>query len=270
MGEIVNKSANGLTQTMSKTTTGALAPGRSGTAAGEEIDRFARIAQEWWDPNGAFRALHRLNPLRAAYVRDHLCRHFGGDVGAERPLAGLRIIDIGCGGGLLSEALARMGASVVGIDAEPDSIGIASAHAAHEGLAIDYRVALPEELAAAGEMFDAVISMEVIEHVADVSAFAAAARALVRPDGALIVATLNRTVKSLALAKIGAEYVLRWLPIGTHDWRKFVKPSELAALFRRNRLALRDLAGFEYDVLNGTWTLSRDLSVNYVAFAVPE
>ncbi|MFO1152502.1 MAG: bifunctional 2-polyprenyl-6-hydroxyphenol methylase/3-demethylubiquinol 3-O-methyltransferase UbiG [Rhodospirillales bacterium] len=261
---------------MKTDSTAAIGPGTtSGTASGEEIDRFARIAQAWWDPNGAFRPLHGLNPLRAAYVRDQLCRHFGRDIGAEAPLAGLRIIDIGCGGGLLSEALARMGASVVGIDAESESVGIATAHAAAEGLTIDYRVALPEDLAkdlaaASGERFDAVVSMEVIEHVADVSAFAAAARTLVRPEGALIVATLNRTLKSLALAKIGAEYVLRWLPIGTHDWRKFVKPSELAALFRRNRLALRDLAGFEYDVLNGTWTLSRDLAVNYVAFAVPE
>ncbi len=241
-----------------------------GTASAGEIERFARIAQAWWDPDGAYRALHRLNPLRGAYVRDHLCRHFGRDVAAARPLAGLTVVDIGCGGGLLSEALARMGAAVVGIDAEPESIGVASAHAAQAGLAIDYRVALPEDLAAAGERFDAVVSMEVIEHVADVDAFAAAARALVRPEGAVIVATLNRTVKSLALAKVGAEYLLRWLPIGTHDWRKFVKPSELAALFRRNRLALRDVAGFEYDVVRGRWTLSRDLAVNYAAFAVPE
>ena len=141
---------------------------------------------------------------------------------------------------------------------------------AEEGLVIDYRVGLPEELAAAGERFDAVISMEVVEHVADLSAFIAAARALVRPEGALVVATLNRTLKSLALAKIGAEYLLRWLPIGTHDWRKFVKPSELAALFRRHGIALQDLTGFEYDVLNGTWTLSDDLAVNYVALALPE
>jgi 2-polyprenyl-6-hydroxyphenyl methylase/3-demethylubiquinone-9 3-methyltransferase len=255
---------------MSQASTEAPRAVGNGTASGEEIGRFAGIAEAWWDPDGAYGALHRLNPLRAAYVRDHLCRHFGRDADGEAPLAGLRIIDIGCGGGLLSEALARMGASVVGIDAEPHSVGIASAHAAAAGLAIDYRAALPEDLAASGERFDAVITMEVIEHVADVSAFAAAARALVRPEGALIIATLNRTLKSLALAKIGAEYLLRWLPIGTHDWRKFVKPSELAALFRRNRLVLRDLAGFEYDVLKGTWTLSRDLSVNYVAFAVPE
>ncbi|MFO1128965.1 MAG: bifunctional 2-polyprenyl-6-hydroxyphenol methylase/3-demethylubiquinol 3-O-methyltransferase UbiG [Rhodospirillales bacterium] len=241
----------------------------TGTASDQEIDRFARIANAWWDPDGAFRALHRLNPLRAAYVRDQLCRHFGREIGADRPLAGIRIIDVGCGGGLLSEALARMGATVVGIDAEVESIGIATAHAAQEGLAIDYRLALPEDLAAAGERFDAVVSMEVIEHVADVAAFTAAVRALVRPEGAVVIATLNRTLKSLALAKIGAEYVLRWVPIGTHDWRKFVKPSELATVFRRNRLALGDLAGFEYDVLGGTWTLSRDLAVNYVAFAVP-
>ncbi len=250
--------------------TGASSAVGTGTASDEEIERFARIARAWWDPDGAYRALHRLNPLRAAYARDHLCMHFGRDVAAEQPLADLRIVDIGCGGGLLSEALARMGASVIGIDAEAELVDIASAHAAGEGLAIDYRVVLPEDLAAAGERFDAVVSMEVIEHVADLSAFTAAVRALIRPDGALVVATLNRTLKSLALAKIGAEYLLRWLPIGTHDWRKFVKPSELAALFRRHRLALCDLAGFEYDVLNGTWALSDDLAVNYVAFAVPE
>lgn len=240
----------------------------SGTAAEDEIGRFARIADAWWDPDGEFRALHRLNPLRAAYVAERLAVHAGRDPAAAEPLAGLALIDIGCGGGLMSEAMARLGARVTGIDAEARSIGIAEAHAARAGLAIEYRVATPEALAAEGLVFDAVVCMEVIEHVADLAAFFAAMRRLVRDDGALAIATLNRTLKSLALAKIGAEYVLRWVPPGTHDWRKFVKPSELAALARRHRFALRDLTGFRYDPGAAGWSLTSDLAINYAGFAV--
>jgi 2-polyprenyl-6-hydroxyphenyl methylase/3-demethylubiquinone-9 3-methyltransferase len=238
------------------------------TADGDEIARFARLAEAWWDPDGEFRALHQLNPVRAGYTRNHLAAHFGRDAAAEAPLAGLDIIDIGCGGGLMSEALARQGARVVAIDAEAQSIAIARAHAAGAGLAVDYRVAVPEALAAEGLSFDVVVTMEVIEHVADLPAFFQASRRLVRPDGALVVATLNRTLKSLALAKVGAEYLLRWVPVGTHDWRKFVKPSELAALMRQSGFALRDLTGFRYEPATERWSLDQDLDVNYVAFAV--
>lgn len=237
-----------------------------GTAASDEIDRFARMAAAWWDPAGDFRALHQLNPVRAGYVRERLAAHSGGDAAAERPLDGLAVIDIGCGGGLMSEALARMGARVVAIDAEERSIAIARAHAAEHGLAIDYRLALPEAVAAGGETFDAVVTMEVIEHVADLEAFFAASRRLLRDDGLLFVATLNRTLKSLALAKIGAEYVFRWVPPGTHDWRKFVKPSELGALCRANCFDIVDLRGLRYDPA-GRWSIDSDLAVNYIATA---
>jgi ubiquinone biosynthesis O-methyltransferase len=237
------------------------------TVAADEIERFRRMADSWWDPEGEYRALHRLNPLRACYVRDRLVEHFGLDVESERPLTGLAIIDIGCGGGLLSEALARFGASVVAIDAEADSIRIAETHAREEGLSIAYRCATAEELQREGLRFDAVVTMEVVEHVADVPAFVHAAAGLIRPGGALVVATLNRTLKSLALAKIAAEYVLRWVPRGTHDWRKFVRPSELAALMRAEGLQIADVRGFVYDVAKDDWSLGRDLDVNYVAFA---
>jgi 2-polyprenyl-6-hydroxyphenyl methylase/3-demethylubiquinone-9 3-methyltransferase len=242
--------------------------GATSTANAEEISRFARIAAAWWDPGGEFRPLHRLNPVRATYVRDRLSRHFGRDSTSQVPLAGLAIIDIGCGGGLLSESLAAMGARVVGIDAETHSIEIARHHATAEGLAIDYRVALPEDLAATRERFDAVVTMEVIEHVADLDAFLRAAADLLAPGGVMIIATINRTLKSLALAKIGAEYVLRWLPIGTHDWRKFVQPTELARLLRRHGLVVSDSRGFRYDPLTDSWSLGRDLTVNYVLTAI--
>lgn len=238
----------------------------SSTVAADEIERFRRMADSWWDPEGKFRALHRLNPLRACYVRDRLCEHFGLDVESERPLAGLAVIDIGCGGGLLSEALARFGANVVAIDAEADSVRIAETHAREQDLSIAYRCAAAEDLQREGLRFDAVVTMEVIEHVADVPAFIHAAAGLIRPGGALVVATLNRTLKSLALAKIAAEYVLGWVPRGTHDWRKFVRPSELAALMRAEGLQIADLRGFNYDVARDDWSLGRDLDVNYVAF----
>lgn len=242
---------------------------RPATASADEIARFAAIADDWWDPDGKFAPLHRLNPIRVRYVRDRLAAHFAREPLAPRPLTGLSVLDVGCGGGLLSEPMARLGADVTGLDADEKGLAVADAHAREGGLAIHYRCASPEDLVREGRRagFDAVTAMEVVEHVSDVPAFLTACGELVRPGGAVVLATLNRTLRSLALAKIGAEYVLRWLPPGTHDWRKFLKPSELAAGLRTAGLRLQDVRGMTYDPLSGTWTLSHDLLVNYVAFA---
>ncbi|HVO13582.1 MAG TPA: bifunctional 2-polyprenyl-6-hydroxyphenol methylase/3-demethylubiquinol 3-O-methyltransferase UbiG [Alphaproteobacteria bacterium] len=233
-----------------------------------EVARFSALAEAWWDPEGEFRPLHRLNPVRLAYIRRRLVEHFGLDPQAARPLEGLTLLDVGCGGGLLSEPMARLGARVTGVDAAERNIGIAAAHARDSGLAIDYRHAAVEDLAAAGEHFDVVLALEIVEHVADPDLFLEACGAVLAPGGALVLATLNRTAKAFALAVVGAEYVLRWLPRGTHDWRKFLRPSELAAGLRRAGLELADLSGVAYNPLNDKWTLSRDLDVNYMAFAV--
>lgn len=242
-------------------------PFQSGTAARDEIARFDAIADDWWDPDGDFRPLHRLNPVRVDYVRDALIRHFCLDARADRPFEGLALLDIGCGGGLVAEPMARLGAIVTAIDASEEAIRVASVHAARECLDIDYRCAPPEALVTDGTTFDVILALEVVEHVADLDQFFSATAALLRPGGALALSTLNRTLKSLALAKIGAEYVMRWLPAGTHDWRKFVKPSEMAAALRRNGLTLSDLKGLTYDPLRGSWSLTADLDVNYLGFA---
>jgi 2-polyprenyl-6-hydroxyphenyl methylase/3-demethylubiquinone-9 3-methyltransferase len=243
--------------------------GGMATASADEVARFAAIADAWWDPYGQFRPLHRLNPTRIAYIRDKIAEHFGRDPLAPRPLRELRILDVGCGGGLVAEPLARLGAAVTGIDADERSICVAKAHAQSSSLAITYRKALPEDLLHPHEPpFDAIVSTEVVEHVTDVHAFLSICAELLRPGGILVLATLNRTLKSLALAKIGAEYILRWLPIGTHDWRKFVRPSELAAGLRRCRLRVEDLTGMRYDPFSDTWSLSSaDLDVNYLVCA---
>ncbi len=206
--------------------------------------------------------------MRVAWLRQALTYHFGLDARAERPFDGLRMVDIGCGGGLVTEAVAGLGADVLGIDASPESVRVAEIHAAQQDVNVRYRLAAPEDLVAEGSTFDAVISLEVVEHVADLDRFVGACAALMRPGGAVVLSTINRTLKSLALAKIGAEYVLRWLPVGTHDWRKFVKPSELAAVLRRHDLALTDLGGIVYDPLQQKWSLGRNLDVNYMALAV--
>jgi 2-polyprenyl-6-hydroxyphenyl methylase/3-demethylubiquinone-9 3-methyltransferase len=229
------------------------------------VARFAALAEAWWDPEGAFRPLHRLNPVRLAYLRDRLAAHFRRDAKAETPLAGLRILDIGCGGGLLSEPLARLGARVTGIDASERNIEIARAHAAASGLAVDYRATTAEALAESGARFDAVANMEVVEHVADLDEFLRASCALLAPGGVMAVATINRTPQSFALAIVGAEYLLRWLPRGTHDWRKFIRPSELAARLRAQGARLVELKGVRYSPLTGRFALSEDLSVNYMA-----
>ncbi|MDA1098197.1 MAG: bifunctional 2-polyprenyl-6-hydroxyphenol methylase/3-demethylubiquinol 3-O-methyltransferase UbiG [Proteobacteria bacterium] len=233
-----------------------------------EIDRFERMAAQWWDADGPMAPLHRLNPTRLQYSRMRLCHHFDLDVGDLRPLTGLRLLDVGCGGGLLAEPFARMGASVMGIDAGAENIATANAHAQALGVEVDYRTMAAEDLAASGAQFDAVVSMEVIEHTADVAGFIAALVDLTRPGGVLLLATLNRTPRSFITAILGAEYVLRWLPVGTHDWQRFRKPAELGRYLRRSGAELRHIAGMRYLPRQGEWQLSRDARVNYLAYAV--
>jgi len=232
-----------------------------------EIARFARLAGEWWDADGPYRPLHRFNPTRLGYIRDRFLAHFGRDPRAVAPFRGLRLLDIGCGGGLVAEPMSRLGFEVVAIDAAAENVAAARSHAAEAGLAIDYRAAAAEELAAGRERFDALLGLEILEHVADRDAFLTAAAALLRPGGAAIFATLNRTPKAWALAIVGAEYVLRWLPVGTHEWAKFVRPSELVRGLRRVGLGVADLTGMTYDPLQGEWSVSKDLEVNYAVFA---
>lgn len=239
----------------------------SGTVDPEEVARFDRLAQTWWDERGPMRPLHRFNPVRVAYIRDLAANRFGRDIRADAPLAGLAVLDIGCGGGVLSEPLARLGATVTGLDPAEKNIAVARSHAAGQGLAIDYRTETVESVAARGETFDIVLAMEVVEHVADVDAFVAAACAAVRPGGVLIMATLNRTLKSFALAIVGAEYVLRWLPRGTHDWHRFVTPDELAGAITRHGLAVTERTGVVYNPLSDEWRQAADLSVNYMVAA---
>ncbi|MBP2228330.1 2-polyprenyl-6-hydroxyphenyl methylase/3-demethylubiquinone-9 3-methyltransferase [Azospirillum agricola] len=239
-----------------------------GTIDPEDVARFSAIAAEWWDPAGKFRPLHRLNPLRLAYIRDTVCRRLGRDPLAPSPLAGVRVVDIGCGGGLLAEPIARMGATVVGVDASEKNIRTAATHAAETGTAVDYRTTTAEDLAAGGERFDVVLAMEVIEHVADVDLFVKSCTDLLAPGGVLFLATLNRTPKSFALAIVGAEYILRWMPRGTHNWRQFLRPSELNAAVRAYGLGVRDLTGITYNPLADEFRLNpKDLEVNYMGWA---
>ena len=233
-----------------------------------EVAKFAALADSWWDTNGPYRPLHRLNPVRLAFIRDRLCALLERDARSLKPLKGLRIADIGCGGGLLTEPLARMGAEVTGIDAAEENVAAAAAHAEETEVTISYRATTAEALVAEGASFDAVISMEVVEHVADRDAFLADCVALTRPGGGLFLATLNRTVKSYAMAIVGAEYVLRWLPRGTHDWKRFVRPSELASALRNAGADVTALAGVGYNPMTDTWGLEKGVDVNYMAFAV--
>lgn len=230
-----------------------------------ELAQFEETAAEWWDEHGPFKPLHRLNPIRLQFIRDQLCGHFDRDSSSLRPLKGLNIIDVGCGGGLISEPLARLGANVTAIDAGAEAIGVASSHAAQSGLDIDFRQMTAEDLVASGSTFDAVVSLEVIEHVADVQQFLDSLGQLVRPGGAVVLGTLNRTLKSLALAKIGSEYILRWVPAGTHDWRQFVKPSEMARGLRPHDISLQALSGVVFNPVRDEWRLSDDIDVNYLA-----
>lgn len=237
------------------------------TVDASEVDRFSRLAGTWWDANGKMAVLHRFNPVRLTYVRDGACRQFGRSIAHPPCLTGLRILDIGCGGGLLCEPLARLGASVVGADPSHDNIAAARAHAAQAGVAVDYRVASAETLAAAGEEFDVVLAMEVVEHVADVPLFVRTSAGMVKPGGLMIAATLNRTLKSFALAIVGAEYALRWLPRGTHSWDRFVTPLELEAALAEADLTVIDGTGVSYSPLSGAWRLSSDTDVNYMLTA---
>jgi 2-polyprenyl-6-hydroxyphenyl methylase / 3-demethylubiquinone-9 3-methyltransferase len=244
--------------------------GSEGVASGidaAELERFADLAPHWWDEAGPLAPLHKLNPVRLGYVRDRICAHLGRDPLRAQPLAGLAALDVGCGGGLLCEPLARLGATVTGIDPAPGSIEAAARHARAAGLAIEYRVATAQQLLAEGRQFDLVCAMEVVEHVADQEGFLRACAALVRPGGGLVLATLNRTFRAFALGIGAAEYVLGWLPRGTHNWRRFVRPSEAARALRGAGLRTLDLTGVVYDPLRDRFRLSPDPAVNYMLFA---
>jgi 2-polyprenyl-6-hydroxyphenyl methylase / 3-demethylubiquinone-9 3-methyltransferase len=236
-----------------------------------EVARFAALAADWWDPNGKFKPLHRLGPTRMAFIRDAAVKHFGRADGGLKPLAQLRMLDVGCGGGLVAEPLARMGATVTGIEPAEANLAAARAHAVAQGLTIDYRPDRVEVLAATNTQFDCVVCLEVIEHVPDVRAFLSVVTGLVRPGGLLIVSTLNRTLKSYALAIIGAEYVLRWLPAGTHQWDRFVTPDELTDELTALGLQAPLMQGLVYSPWSDTWSRSdTDLDVNYLgAFGKP-
>jgi 2-polyprenyl-6-hydroxyphenyl methylase/3-demethylubiquinone-9 3-methyltransferase len=232
-----------------------------------EVERFSAYAEEWLDPRGQMAMLHKFNPVRLGFIKETACRQFERDARRLDALAGLRILDIGCGGGILSEPLARLGAAIVGADPATANIEAARRHAAEVGLTIDYRATPVEELASAGEQFDIVLAMEVVEHVADVSLFVGHCAQMVRRGGLMLVATLNRTLKSFALAIVGAEYVLRWLPRGTHQWHKFVTPNELEAALERHGLRVRDQTGMIYNLLADQWQTSTDMDVNYIMVA---
>ncbi|RCL01092.1 MAG: 2-polyprenyl-6-hydroxyphenyl methylase / 3-demethylubiquinone-9 3-methyltransferase [Candidatus Tokpelaia sp. JSC188] len=232
-----------------------------------EITRFSHMAATWWNPNGDFHPLHRFNPTRLAYIKEKICLAFNRDPLEAKPLQGLRILDIGCGGGLLCEPLARLGADIVGADASADNIEVAKIHAAENGLDIDYRITTIETLAKVGEKFNVILNMEVVEHVADVSLFMAASASVMKQNGLMFIATLNRTWKAWGLAIVAAEYILRWLPKGTHSYEKLLRPSELKKELRVLGLTIIDEVGVTYNPLTDTWNRSSDMSVNYILLA---
>ena len=239
----------------------------SSTVDEREVEQFARMASRWWDPKGPMAPLHKFNPVRVGYLRDRLTEHFGRDPRSLKSLDGLRILDIGCGGGILSEPLARLGANVVGADPAAENIEAARVHAKDGGLEIDYRAVTAEDLAAAKEKFDVVLAMEVVEHVTDVSLFVEKCASMVKPGGLFVAATLNRTMKSFALAIVGAEYILRWLPRGTHQWDKFVTPEELENAIEAGGLDVIAERGVIFNPFADRWSLSSDMDVNYMIVA---
>lgn len=238
-----------------------------GTLDPEEIDRFARLAGEWWDPHGEFRPLHKLGPARLSFIRSHLVSHFGRPERSAKPLTDLTILDVGCGGGLISEPLSRLGARVTGIDPAKENIAAAMRHAEPQGLEIDYRACRVEDLVAERAQFEAVVCLEVVEHVPDPQAFIATCATLVRPGGLFITSTINRTLKAYALAIVGAEYILRWLPVGTHQWERFVTPGELTRYCEAAGLQQPTFEGLMYSPFSDRWSLGADTDVNYMAAA---
>ena len=229
----------------------------------KEIDKFSKLASEWWNPNGKFKPLHKFNPVRLKYIRDSVVKEFKKKK-IDRSLNNIKILDIGCGGGLLCEPLSRLGAKVVGIDASEKNIKIAKTHARQNNLKIDYFCASPENFNHK-EKFDVILNMEIVEHVQDINLFLKESSKFLKKNGIMFIATLNKTLKSYIFAIIGAEYILRWLPIGTHDWDMFVKPAELIKICKKNSLCLDEILGVKYDVLTGNWKLSKDNDVNYMA-----
>ena len=239
------------------------------TVDAAEVAKFEAMAAEWWDPTGKFKPLHMMNPVRLDYITRQIAAEFDCDLSQEKPFAGLRLLDIGCGGGLLCEPMARLGAEVVGVDAAPRNIPVAQTHAEQSGLQIDYRHDTAEAMAAAGEKFDVVLNMEVVEHVSDPLAYLTACHDLLKPGGLHLCSTINRNAKSFAMAIVGAEWVMRWLPKGTHEWSKFITPDELYELIRKAGMTPVDRKGYVFNPVSWQWSISaRDLSVNYVTAAL--
>lgn len=234
----------------------------------DEVEKFSRIAEEWWDENGKFKPLHRINPVRLEYITSAIAGHYGRDRNASKYLQGLRILDIGCGGGLLCEPLARLGASVTGIDASAKNISVAKLHSQKMALDIDYRNITVESIAESeASKFDVILNMEVLEHVDNPELFVKNSCKLLQNDGLAFLSTLSRTLKALALAKFGAEYIMRWLPVGTHDWNKFIKPSELAAWLRSADMQVQNQCGLSFNPIKNHWHLSDDIDINYMVTA---
>ena len=229
----------------------------------KEIEKFSKMAEEWWDLNGKFKPLHKFNPIRIRYIKDNIIDHFNLN-DKSKPLNKINILDIGCGGGLLSEPMSRLGAHVVGIDASKKNIKIAKMHAAKNDLKIDYKITSPEKLKT-NKKFDVILNMEIVEHVEDVNFFIKSCAKLLKKNGIMFVATLNKTLKSYVFGIIGAEYIMRWLPIGTHEWEKFLNPDDLIAISKKNNLTMQKLDGMKYNIIKDQWTISTDKSVNYIS-----
>ena len=229
----------------------------------KEIEKFSKISDEWWNPNGKFKPLHKFNPIRISYIKENIIKSFNIIQKNKTPLKNMKVLDIGCGGGLLSEPMCRLGADVTGIDASKKNISVAKIHAKKNKLKINYKVASPEMLKNKTK-FDVILNMEIVEHVNDIDFFIKESSKLLKKNGIMFIATLNKTLKSYVFAIVGAEYILKWLPIGTHDWEKFVKPSELISITKKNNLSLKKLDGMNFNILDNSWKVTNDTSVNYI------